>query len=217
MEGDHFQAGFSRPRTLHLKTSSAEATCQLLRDLGYQVRREPNNLRAHVQHIYALCDAGVSEQRLFSGVAALFAVLGTRGAALQNRLLDRVAPQLSPEGLAALRALPQEPTLPGERPSRPVSELTLVTTVTHEAAEAQDPVSYADELLCAGDYEEATAVLERALTKTPDSRAVAEALQVIYRSSRDAEAYEKSRTIALDGCPDAAAWWPAVNTFLGGR
>jgi hypothetical protein len=78
-------------------------------------------------------------------------------------------------------------------------------------------VAYADQLLCLGDYVEAMAVLEKALPRSPASADISTALQAIYRSARDEDAYERSRALVLAAAPEAGDLWPAVGQFFGGR
>lgn len=204
---DAFEAGFDAPRMVSPPATDPQLAAGLGRALAYALRRQPNNLLAHVQRINLLCASGADGARIFEATKALFDVLGENGAALRQRVADQVAPLIGPALSAALLT----PRDAAEEPAR------IVTTRDYRAAAETDPVAFADELLCAGDYAEAAAVLEAALAKDPASRPVAELLQSIYRSARDAGAYERSRWIVTDAAPEAAAWWPEAETFFGGR
>lgn len=202
-----FEAGFDAPRMVSPPAADPVLAARTGRALAYALRRQPNNLLAHVQRINLLCSTAADGARVFEAARALFDVLGDNGAALRQRIAAQVAPLIGPEMATALQAPATTPEEPGK----------IVTTRDYEKAAETDPVAFADELLCAGDYAEAAAVLEAALAKDPTSRAIAELLQSIYRSARDAGAYERSRWIATDAAPEAAAWWPEVDAFFGGR
>ena len=214
-DGDFFEAGFSRLRSISPKVSNPDSAQRLLRALGYCLRRQPTNLLAHIQYINLLRTEKVDAQRAFEATAALLDILNGRGAALRERVLGQVFPLLNEgqQGVLQAASLPKEEVLPSDEPT----ELSIVIPFDHHTAAETDPVSYADELLCLGDYVEAMAVLEKALAKSPDSAAIAEPLQVIYRSARDREAYERSRTAVLAAAPQAASLWPEADIFFGGR
>lgn len=204
---DAFEPGFDTPRMVSPSATDPALAAGLGRALAYAVRRQPNNLLAHVQRINLLCASGADGTQIFGAAQALFDVLGDNGAALRKRIADQVAPLIGPAMSAALLTM----RAAAEEPCR------IVTTRDYRAAAETDPVAFADELLCAGDHAEAAAVLEAALAKEPASKAVAELLQSIYRSARDAGAYERSRWIVTDAAPEAAAWWPEVEVFFGGK
>jgi hypothetical protein len=206
---DAFEAGFDTPRMVSPPAADPVRSAGLSRALAYAVRRQPNNLLAHVQRINLLCASGADRVQIFEAARALFDVLGENGAALRKRIATQVAPLLEPELSEQLLASRAE--------TAATEPCKIVTTRDYQAAAETDPVAFADELLCAGDYAEAAAVLEAALAKDPASQAVAELLQSIYRSARDAGAYERSRWLVTDAAPEAAAWWPEVDTFFGGR
>lgn len=204
---DAFEAGFDTLRMVSPPATDPALAAGLGRALAYAVRRQPNNLLAHVQRINLLCSLRAEGAQIFEAARTLFDVLGENGAALRKRIADQVAPLIDPALSAALLA-PR--TTAAEELDR------IVTTRDYRAAAETDPVAFADELLCAGDYAEAAAVLEDALAKDPASQAIAELLQSIYRSARDADAYARARQLALSAAPEAAGWWPAAETFFGG-
>ena len=214
LEGDLYEAGFGRLISLAPATSDADHQRRLLRSLGYSIRRQRTNLRAHVQLIHLLVAQDHCGDKLCDAVVDLFSLLAGRGAALRQRLENLVAPQLEATQLARIAAA-QAPSasMAAEAPT----ELALVTPFDPHSAADTDPVAYADQLLCLGDYAEAMAVLEKALPRSPASADIATALQAIYRSARDEEAYERSRSLVLTAAPEAGDLWPATEQFFGGR
>ena len=214
LEGDLYEAGFGRLTSLAPATSDADNQRRLLRSLGYGIRRHHANLRAHVQVIHLLAAQDHGNDKLCDAVVDLFTLLAGRGAALRQRLENLVAPHLQEAQRARIAAVQAPATrMAAEAPT----ELALVTPFDPHSAADTDPVAYADQLLCLGDYVEAMAVLEKALPRSPASADIATALQAIYRSARDEDAYERSRTLVLAAAPEASDLWPAVGQFFGGR
>jgi hypothetical protein len=206
---DAFEAGFDRIRKVAPQATDALDDIHLTRALTYRIRRQPVDLLAHVQRINLLCSSLAGSARIYAAARDLFDTLGENGVALRKRIADQVAPLLEPDQRKSLLTSASKAAAAQE-------QLTVVIPIDHRTAAETDPVSYADELLCAGDYAEAALVLEAMLPKDPASNAIAALLQSIYRSARDAEAYNRSRQIVLNESPDAAAAWPEAEVFFGG-
>jgi hypothetical protein len=218
LEGDLYEAGFGRLTSLSPATSDADHHRRLLRSLGYSIRRQHTNLRAHVQLIHLLATQDHGGNKLCDAVVDLFSLLAGRGVALRQRLENLVAPHLQETQRARITAVQAASALPhASMAAEAPTELALVTPFDPHSAADTDPVAYADQLLCLGDYAEAMAVLEKALPRSPASADIATALQAIYRSARDEEAYERSRTLVLAAAPEAGDLWPAAGQFFGGR
>jgi hypothetical protein len=203
---DAFESGFDRLRMVSPKATNPITVARLNRTLAYAVQRQPGNLLAHVQRINLLCSTGSASARIVEAIKALIVTLGENGSSLRNRMLEQVAPLVGADSINVLVNI---------QPVSDAEPTKIVTPQDYHAAAQPDPLSYADELLCTGDYAEAMTVLESALAKDAANSAIAELLQSIYRSARDTTAYEHTRQSVLNAAPQAASLWPETGAFFG--
>lgn len=213
-ELEMFEHGFDHLKSLVPKATNQVTVTRLLRSLAYELRRHPENLRGHVQRINLLCRERVDKSRLFDATLTLFAVLEDKGQALREMILRQTLPLLDANQVDLLRSASGKPC--AQAPVESPAATAIVTPVDHHATAETNPIEYADELLFAGDYAEAMAVLEMALAKTPDSTTIAESLQAIYRSARDAKGYRRTRDSVIALAPGTASIWPPTEIFFAG-
>ena len=111
----------------------ARAGNALARHLGYKVARRPDDLLSHTHRVLLHCRLGQGAAA-YGALLDLYHVLGERGAALRQRLLNAADPLLDPGQRALLRIhlrAGRAPLEPGQtnvhcRLARPCSGLHLV-------------------------------------------------------------------------------------------
>lgn len=159
----------------------------------HSLRREPANLRCHVQYIFSLIrQEDVPQETVFAALADLFIILNNKGDALRVRMLKAATPFLS----ANLISFFQQHLESGlhARTPLPISCPSILTEAytgkadhikknDNNAARTEKSTGYdyALELINQGDLISAAQLLEDLLYKTPDNEQIAEDLAAVLR------------------------------------
>lgn len=192
-----------------------------LRFMRGVLRRQPNNLRRHVQYIFLL----VRQQKkdalaIKSALLDLFIVLGEGGQPLRERMLQVAKPYLTAADAVYFEQHMQSGLTEKSRVYGKVySFMTLALSGNGQAIvrQKEEPVkkdfSLFDEavsMLEQGDVDEARQILERAIKLQPDEEKIAEELLAIYQSQRDHEALAGIRQWFLENDLALPACWPLM-------
>ncbi len=193
--------------------------------LAHTVARTPSSLLAHVQRVQLWIEDGNPDET-YAAMLDLFVALGTRGAALRERMLAAAAPVLDQDRaryLAAalipgLEATHPHPAAPGSMLSRGLTgSLSLVARLAEVAAPALDPVHEADNYVAEGNVPAAQAVLEAALLAAPARADLSGALLDLYRRMRDADSLRLMRARLGPSLRGAGAWSDIEREILAQR
>lgn len=169
--------------------------------LAQQVARSPRRLDLHVQRIVLHAEQG-SVVQLMASLVDLFIVLGNAGHGLRKRLLDANRRRLPAdmetflqthlsEALAPDTPLPME--LPWSRLSLGLSGVSRLVSREQLSTSPHQPLEMAQNLLNDGNINEAMALLEQALMKTPDDSALQAELLATCRATRDSSTLRRLR------------------------
>lgn len=186
--------------------------------LEERIRRNPRNLRAHVERIRqrtALRDpAG-----LLAALVDLYVALGSSGRELRAQLLSRCVPLLPEAGrrllaerlLGGLDAADPRAAVPGSCLSRQVLGTTRIVTGGTGAGTTAGALAL--EASAGGDEVAARELLEEALDFDPGQASLCAELLALYRRGGDRAAFERMRTrmlgrrLALAGEWERTAAW----------
>ena len=187
--------------------------------LEERIRRDPRNLRAHVERVrqrVALGDA----PGLLAALVDLFIALGPKGRELRGQLLRRctpLLPELQHRWLAArldsgLDAADPGGAVPGAYLSRQIAGTTRI--VVGGSGSVPTPGELARQASAQGDDAAARELLEEALDFDPGQATLCAELLALYRRGNDRQAFERMRTRMLGrrlALPEewerAAAWF----------
>lgn len=180
--------------------------------LGYRIVDKPGDLRAHVQRI--LLHVGANDEPSVRGsLIDLFIALGSRGAALKQRMLGFAAPALSKTGAAFLRKniehgfKPWDNAVASTRTSLlsmgyiGVREIISCRPAPRTEPDVEPPVDQARSQIEYGQLEQAVATLEEALRINPADGDVAELLDELYHHLRKHPRSYKAPAPAVAGAP----------------
>lgn len=191
--------------------------------LGHRILAKPADLRAHVQRILLLVKEG-DAAALYSALMDLMIVLGERGHALKQRMLDAARPLLAPATVAFFQEH-LDRGVPADAPQATRAKGALlraadvkgVPLVKRNVVAGQRIVSVmeqANALLEYGQLEQTVELLEGALLQNPDQESEAELLLGLYRTLREEERWLGMREqlqISFGRLP--AAWVEAPLHF----
>ncbi len=192
---------------------------------AHLVSTSPADLRAHVQRIN-LCVARANADAVYGALLDLFLVLGTKGSALRERMLQLAGPRLSPEirelfqdyleqGITETDVLPAAATSALSRGLRGTTRLIERAGAGAEAA--RDPLDEANECLEYGQVDAARCILEAALLAEPERVELHNDLLEIYQRTKDRENFvDMHRKLSAGQNPLADAWELMAASFGDG-
>jgi len=162
--------------------------------LLHQIARRPFDLVSHTQRVCLYRDLGDAEG-IYGALLDLFIVLGDKGQALRQRLLQQSAFILTAENYEILSdALSKALTVSARTAQSHHSALsfnkTEDTKVIRKVDQTPDekeeePLLVATDLLNSGQVEQAQAILEASLLANPEIHAISEELLHIYRHTNN--------------------------------
>lgn len=213
MDDPALDLSFTLPEERRLQLTDYEQS-DAKRFLSFELCRDPENLKQHVQRIMLQISSGDSE-RLFGALLDLFIVLGDKGEDLRKRLLKYAEPLLVREDYDYLV------THQGSELTKQECRMNVKGSVLNagfsgsanlverhqDEAGYDDPLQEALSLIEYGQVSEARDVLEKAFTLDPRNSELEEELIGIYRSTRDYTGYEAmSMKLNSDDIPHSDKW-----------
>jgi hypothetical protein len=187
--------------------------------LEERIRRDPRNLRAHVERVEqraALGDAGA----LYAALVDLNIALGVHGRSLRGRLLTQFAGSLRSDERAFLEsglrsgidAADPRAAVTGSLLSQQVAGTTRL--VSRRGVAAAGPGELAREACASGDEAAACLLLEEALEFDPGQRELAAELLALYRRSGRRADFERTRTRLLGQRVALADEWEGTDAWF---
>ncbi|MEJ2610548.1 MAG: hypothetical protein P8179_10780 [Candidatus Thiodiazotropha sp.] len=171
--------------------------------LAKRVRRNPRDLRAHVQRTLLHLSKQDSEA-IYAALIDLFLILGNRGLHLRKNLLTQATPFLKKEQVEFLmrcmeRGLDTDTPLPSNTfssLSKGLSGTTHIVSLKTTAHSHPDtaPIEQAMERLHQNDWLTAMVILENALDHDPGDDAVCCELLFLYKQQHAQEAFYRTYT-----------------------
>jgi hypothetical protein len=196
-----------------------------LSQLVERIRRNPRDLRAHVDRVMRVVACSDSAAAL-AALLDLQVALGRGGRELRARLLDKAAPLLGDAPLALLRtcldtgldATDPRAAVPGACLALAAAETRqLVLLRNAPLAAASSPLDLAREALAAGDAHTAQWLLETALELDPAQPDISRELLQIYRRGKLHADFRRMRTVLL-GCDVAGTrQWRELEQYLASQ
>ncbi len=166
-----------------------------------KVRRNPRDLRAHVQRTLLYLSMGDSDA-IYAALIDLFLILGNRGLHIRKNLLRQALPSLKEKQVRFLlvhlsRGLDSNISLPKNTVSSlSIGRSGLTQIVRRTASDSGDsdasPLEQAVEILKQNDWLTAMVILENALHHDPGDEAVCRELLSLYRQQQTREAFYKT-------------------------
>lgn len=185
------------------------------------LKREPNNLRLHVQLLFNLIQKeGVGRNDIFGALLDLYIVLQDKGLPLRRRMLAVCKPFLTDEDvrffLQHLERGVDAKTVVADSGCSQLSEnysgdahfikkvvVQLEETVMSAYEEALSLIEY-------GELSEAAVLLEQALKQQPDGEQIAEELLTIYSHQQDEDAIAALRDWFFEQELSLPKCWPLM-------
>jgi hypothetical protein len=164
--------------------------------LGHKVSRRPENLSAHLHRIIAAWNLKRGEV-IYSALLDLFIVLDKKGFALRQRMLNKVAPQLTSAQRTALRqgllfgisSVDKLPLCYSSRLNKGLCGGTALVVQTNAQPESEFSIlDEARDLIDSGLLDEARVILEQAVEQQPGDESLNRELLALYRYTKDGDA-----------------------------
>ena len=234
---NHNQAPYEEPEILFSVATNPKLAINLKQRNGlaieffeHRVAREPTDLRSHVQRVY-LYSRMKNADGLYGALVDLFIALNSKGYLIRKRMLSHAEYLLNAEqfqaltrklesGLRASDAMPLSSSSVLSRGLIGINNfISFITNDDSAISQHADVVEEAEELLDAGQIDEARIILEQAILEEPWRKDLHDDLLEIYLATRDLEhcdaMYEK---LSDKFIPDHYAWSSTIeriNQFVG--
>lgn len=200
---------------------ASENIATLLQHQQFMLRREPNNLRRHVQYIFALlAEETTSRDALFGALLDLFIVLGDKGLPLRRRMLSAAKSSLPEQdvdwlNLHLLGGLSANTVVTKAGFSVLTQSYRGKNTIISKAEQSavQPELSFYEQavsLLEYGDIDQAAELLVLALQQQPSDQQIADELLAIYQHQRNDQALEEVRHWFIENDLPLPNNWPLL-------
>lgn len=198
---------------------AAENSVQLEQFQRYTISRDPNNLRNHVQLILGLVQRSPCQREpLFAALADLFIVLGSKGFALRQRMLNTAKPYLEKEDVLFFQKhLKSDLTA---RIPLPIGINSILTEAyigkdnhirklehisqQHKLSEYEQAL----ELIDAGELNAAITLLQNALYQEPNNEQIAEDLLNVARHAGQEHILSEMQSWFIENNLELPNSWP---------
>ncbi len=188
---------------------------------SHHITRFPLDLRAHIQRLFLVLDAGMATELLAGAMQDLFIALSEKGEDLRKQMLEVVKPSLATKDIAHFETW----LLTGERQNfeykvgsvldqgLPCNAQKLVVPVQVEEKTVSygNAIEEAQACLEYGQVEEAQKILEDELTRDINNIDVAQELLNIYQYIRDRNAFDTTTEKLLDAGVELSEGWKQVQ------
>jgi hypothetical protein len=191
--------------------------------LAKRVKRNPRDLRAHVQRTLLYLSRRDSEA-IYAALIDLFLILGNRGSHIRNNLLRQAMPFLQKEHYRFLMTHMEsgldanEPLPPNTYSSLSIGHMGTTHIVNQKTTDSSHsgarPIEQAMERLRQHDWLTAMLILENALQHDPGDAAVCRKLLSLYKQQHAREAFFRTYTGLFGRCLALAELWRDTERFF---
>jgi hypothetical protein len=193
---------------------------QTLRDLVFKVRRNPNNLLAHLRRIYFCFQQSLSFQ-LYAALLDFLIVLQGKGQALSHRMINSCRSHLDPQQVLELAMAVKNPqTLSGNRFSLFTNGLLgkcELIAYQHDTEEKLDVLALANDFIEYSQLDEAMDTLEIGIAQHPERQDLQEALLELYISTDSSQRFQKFYTAYSTADMQLIDKWRLTAASFAGR
>lgn len=201
---------------LHLAVGDRQA---LHRYQQFMLRREPENLRRHVQHIFNLLEQeALSRDVLFGALLDLFIILGRNGLALRKRMLALSSEYITEQDIqfflrymacginaATVVSNPGFSVLTqGYNGRNDVLTRAEIERASHSMSAYEEALVFIEQ----GELDLACELLEKTLQESPEDQQIADELLAIYRHQNDEQGLEIMRSWFIENDLSLPINWP---------
>jgi hypothetical protein len=193
------------------------------RHLAKKVRRNPRDLRAHVQRILVYISENDSDS-IYAALVDLFLILGDRGLHIRKNLLNKALPFLDRDKSHFLMShiecgLDTSATLPPNTYSSLSSGHTGTTFIvkcnnTNPVLAGTSPLEQARALIDHKDWLSAMILLEQALHHDPGDEAVTRELLSLYKRQHAEHAFYRTYSGLFGRCIALPELWLDIESYF---
>jgi hypothetical protein len=216
---------FSLPDENALWCPESLSYSNFLEKLVFRVARKPKSLIAHLQRIYFCFHEDLNEP-LFAAIVDFLVILNKRGKAISWRILAGSKPRLQTDQFTVIKNYLKDENadvflLAGNQYSIFTKGIlgtnNMISYVEKQDKPDHDPLDIARDHIEYFQLEEAKDVLEKALFKQPARLELHHELLALYRSTRDAERFNKMLNQLPQSDFDITDEWNQLNNLFKGQ